>query len=103
MSSCFKYPEAIALLRKLRDCPCCQGQGPVLMIHHLDGRIESSKPCKASPELLEKWKLFPRQAKALKDCNFNEKRRTANNILTHFIKKNQFHLGKKSQFFGKLK
>ena len=99
MSTCIKYPEAIALLRKLRDCPCCQGQGPVLMIHHLDGRIESSKPCEVSPKLLEKWKLFPHQAKY---CNFDEKRRIANNILTHFIKKANSIWEKITSFFGKL-
>ena len=53
-------PEAMALVRKARQCPCCHGQGPVVKIVHRDGRVETSVVKKeVTEEMMTKWSNFP--------------------------------------------
>ena len=53
-------PEARALVRKARQCPCCGEQGPVVKIVHSDGRVETSVLKKeVTEEMMTKWSNFP--------------------------------------------
>ena len=41
-SKLLELPEALALVKKIKQCPCCHGQVLVVKILHRDGRVETS-------------------------------------------------------------